>query len=62
MARTTFPRNLQLENSFGDQGGNPHTEKEAEEGFTARDVGSQNRVAKTGRLKGSQLVAVSNPR
>ena len=39
----------------------PSYRKEAEEGFTTRDVGSQNRAKETRRLKGSQLATVANP-
>ena len=40
----------------------PPYRKEVEEGFTARAIGIQIRAAEIGRLKGSQLAAVANPR
>ena len=39
----------------------PPYRKKAEEGFTTRDVGIQNKAKETGRLKGSQLATVANP-
>ena len=39
----------------------PPYRKEAEEGFTARDVGSQNRAEEIGILKGSQPAVAANP-
>ena len=39
----------------------PPYRKEAEEGFTVGAVGSQNRVAEIGIVKGSQLATIANP-